>query len=224
MKFKIISFNHILRIFIFTIILISLIIFSKIDFLSVKDTLDVFLNITFPSLFPFILFIQICINTEILKSVNKIFKLIPKLFNLSSNTSTIIFLSYLSGFPASATLINTMFKKNDITQKDVQILTTFTNNCSPVFIIVTVGFALLNSLKIGIILLLSHFLSSIIIGIIYSKVYTYIIHENCENLKLKPKKSLSNNKKNDNLFDIITKSLNTAFKICLSMLRIYDFF
>ena len=224
MKFKIIHFKHILNLSIFFIILISLIIFAKIDFTSIKDTIDVYLSITFPSLFPFILFVQICLNTDIFTSLKKTFKFIPKIFNLSSNTSIIIILSYIAGFPSGATLTNKLYKENYITKKDVDILTTFTNNCSPIFIIVTIGLALLNSIKLGILLLISHFISSIIIGFIYSKIYTYIIHENSVNLKCKCKKYSNIDKKNLTLFDILSKSLNSSFKICLNMLRFHDIF
>ena len=224
MKFKTIYLKHILNLIIFLTILISLIIFAKIDFQSIKDTLDVYLSITFPSLFPFILFVQICLNTDIFTSLKKIFKFIPKLFNLSSNTSIILILSYISGFPSGAVLTNKLYKENLITKKDVDILISFTNNCSPIFIIVTVGFALLNSIQLGVLLLISHFVSSIVIGFVYSKIYTYIIHENSPNLKYKQKKHSVIDKKSTTFFDILSKSLNSSFKICLNMLRIYDFF
>ena len=224
MKFKIIHLKHILNLFIFLLILISLIIFAKIDFTSIKDTIDIYLSITFPSLFPFILFVQVCLNTNIFTSLKKIFSFIPKIFNLSSNTSIILILSYIAGFPSGATLTNNLYKENYITKKDIDILSTFTNNCSPMFIIITIGFALLNNIKLGILLFVSHFISSIIIGFVYSKFYTYIIHENSTNLKCKHKKDDNITKKSNTFFDILSKSLNSSFKICLNMLRIYDIF
>lgn len=224
MKILNIHFKHILNILTFTIILIILLFFSKIDFVSVQNTLTTFLNITFPSLFPFILFVQVCTNTDVFNSLKKILFFLPKIFGTTVNTSMIIFLSYLSGFPSAATMCSTMYEEGSITKKDVHILSYFTNNCSPIFIIVTVGIALLNSVELGILLFISHFLSSVIIGIIYSKIYTYIIHENYENLKCNYKKHDILTKKSHSFFDILSKSINSAFKIFIHMLRIYDIF
>ena len=119
---------------------------------------------------------------------------------------------------------NKLYCDNQITKKDVDILSVFTNNCSPIFIIITVGFALLNSIKIGLLLLVSHFISSLIIGFVYSKIYTYIIHENGPNLKCKHKKDILITQKNSTFFDIVSKSITSAFKICLNMLGFMLFF
>ncbi len=218
MKIVNIHLKKILSLSIFTLTLLSLIIFAKLDYTSITQTIDVFLSISFPSLFPFILFIQICLCTNVFDNISKIFGFIATIFGTSKNSSLIIILSYLAGFPNSATMINKMYEENEITKKDVDILTTFTNNCSPLFILVTIGIILLNNFMLGIILLVSHYVSSAIIGIIYSKLYTYIIHEKKSNLKSYVKKVAIYKEKSLTLFEILNKSLNTSFKIMLHML------
>lgn len=224
MKILTTRLKHVTNILTFTLLLFTLLISSKLDFISVKNTIDTFINITFPSLFPFILFVQVCNNTDVFYSLNKLLLFLPKIFKTTPNTAMIIFLSYLSGFPTSATMCNSMYEKGSITKKDAFILSTFTNNCSPIFIIVTVGIALLNNLHLGLLLFASHIISSIIIGFVFSKIYTYIIHENYVNLKYNSKKSVYFSKKNLTFFDILSKSLNSSFKVFISMFGFMLFF
>lgn len=94
---------------------------------------------------------------------------------------------------------------------DKQILMSFVNNASPVFVITTIGITMYNNISIGIILFLSHVISSIIIGLIYSRFCSYnIIHEN--NIKLN-----TLNKKNNKIqylsskFDILKQSIQNTY-------------
>jgi sporulation integral membrane protein YlbJ len=89
-----------------------------------------------------------------------------------------ILIGFLCGFPSGAKAVDTMLQNKQITKNDALILISFVNNCSPIFILTTVGIAMLSSIQIGFILLLSHFISSILIGIFYSRIQSYnIIHK-----------------------------------------------
>ena len=83
--YKTYTLKKLLNITCFFIILLMLIIFSKENFNSTKNSLNLFLNNVFPSLFPFILFTEIILNTNIIETIsNFLGKTITKIFKISN--------------------------------------------------------------------------------------------------------------------------------------------
>lgn len=163
---------------IFVSILSLLLTLGSVNFKSVKNTTELFLSNVFPSLFPFILFTEITLKTGIIFEISKYLSFIPRMFKLSSNCAMPILLGYLCGFPSGAKAVDTMLGNKQITRNDASILASFVNNSSPIFILTTVGISMMSNISIGIIFLIAHFSSSLIIGIVYSRIHYYnIIHE-----------------------------------------------
>lgn len=79
----------------------------------------------------------------------------------------------------------------------------FTNNANPAFILITVGLIMFENLKVGIILLISHILSSVILGIIFRP--KSIIQQDLKNEN-------SNCFKKQSLFNNIVASILDTFK------------
>lgn len=202
----------------FIFILILLITLGNINFKSVKNTTDIFLSSVFPSLFPFILFTEITLKTNIISEIANYLSFIPRLFKLSNNSAMPILIGFLCGFPSGAKAVDTMLQNKQITKNDALILISFVNNCSPIFILTTVGIAMLSSIQIGFILLLSHFISSILIGIFYSRIQSYnIIHKKNRILNRYMQNMSKINEKSNTFipnlskFEIIQKSILNSF-------------
>jgi sporulation integral membrane protein YlbJ len=200
------------------LILLLLITLGSINFNSVKSTTEIFLSNVFPSLFPFILFTEITLKTEIISEIAHYLSFIPKIFKLPSNCTMPILLGFLCGFPSGAKAVDTMLHNKQINRNEALILISFVNNCSPIFILTTVGIAMMNNITIGVILLIAHFSSSVLIGIFYSRLYSYnIIHEKNTFLNSYTQNMFKSNKKEDNLypnmtkFEIIQKSILNSF-------------
>lgn len=195
-----------------------LITLGSVNFKSVKNTTEIFLSSVFPSLFPFILFTEITLKTGIISEIANYLSFIPKIFKLSKNCSMPILLGFLCGFPSGAKAVDTMLSNKQITKSEALILISFVNNCSPIFILTTVGIAMMNNASIGVILLISHFSSSILIGIFYSRTHSYnIIHEKNDFLNRYSKNICKKSEKDDTLyvnmtkFEILQKSILNSF-------------
>lgn len=224
---KIYKFSYLIIFFFILLILLTL---SEINFISVKKTTDMFFNNVFPAFFPFILFTEITLKTGVISEISNFLSFIPKIFKLSKNCALPILLGFLCGFPSGAKAVDSMVENNKITKNEALILFSFINNCSPIFILTTVGIVMLNSINTGIILLLSHFLSSVFIGITYSRLKKYTnIHKNIihEKKQILNRYTLNNNKKSEkqqdlyrNLsnFEILQKSIVNTFVILLYIL------
>ncbi|MBR7042027.1 MAG: hypothetical protein IKI04_00855, partial [Bacilli bacterium] len=99
----------------------------------------------------------------------KITNIISKIFNISNNAVIIFILSLISGFPSNGIIINKAIDNNNITHEEGNHLLLFCNFANPLFILETVGTFYLKNTKYATIILISHILSNIIIGIIYRR-------------------------------------------------------
>lgn len=127
-------------------------------------------------------------------------------------------LGYLCGFPSGAKAIDTMLGNKQISKDEAYILASFINNSSPIFVLTTVGIAMMSNITVGLLLLIAHFSSSIIFGIIYSRIHSYnIIHYNNSFSNIFNKKSSKRGEKEDIIlpnmtkFEILQKSMLNTF-------------
>lgn len=76
----------------------------------------------------------------------------------------------ISGYPIGAKIVSD-FRENGLVSKDEgERLLCFTNNSGPLFILSSVGIALLGDTKTGLLLLFTHILSCITVGIILARI------------------------------------------------------
>lgn len=135
-------------------------------------------NIIIPSLFPFIACVLMivksgfCIKNKFLNSV------IYKLFGQNFDMFSAFFLSMLGGYPIGAKLINELYKQKTIDNESADIMLMYCVNAGPAFIISVVGVGGFCSKTIGIVLLVSHITSSVIVALFCNKKLKRINHQN----------------------------------------------
>ena len=119
---------------------------------------------------------------------------------------TILLLSIISGFPNNARNTRILYDKGLITLDEANHILIFSHFSNPAFVLTTVGIFFFNNNSIGIILLISHYLSNFILGILFRK---YFNHNDSNNL-------IYDNKINfGNVFvNAIKKSIDTILLIC----------
>ena len=158
---------------------------------------SIWFNTLVPSMFPMFILSDILISYNFTEYIpNSIIKFISKIFNISKNAVLIIFLSLVSGFPTNAITTLSAYEKKLISKKEAEHLLLFNHFANPLFVLETVGVFYLNNTKYGIIILASHILSNIIIGIIFKKRNTYTLDN-----------YISNNNKSQSFGNIITNSI-----------------
>lgn len=154
-------------IYVFPFLALILAIFAKETSHAARSALYLSLDVVIPSLFPF--FVLSRLTVPFLKNFKcpKFIKfLIEKIFRLPYYTIIIMVLGYLSGYPTGAKLARDMFDEGLIDNNQASKIIAVANNCSPLFLIGTIGAGLFKSIKIGFFLLLIHWLSGIIAGFI----------------------------------------------------------
>lgn len=128
----------------------------------------------FPTLFPMFVIsnLLICYNFplfmgELLKNITS------KYFSLPGSSSFILIISMISGFPSSSKYIRSLLQEGQISLEDANYLIKFTHFSNPLFIIGTIGSLLLQNEKLGLLVLISHYLGNFIIAIIFKRKSNY---------------------------------------------------
>ena len=152
----------------FLLFTICLIIFSKSNIQAVKNSLSIWVNNVIPSLFPFFIATELLNHTNIPYIIGNIFnKIMRPLFNVPGIGAYALFMGIISGYPIGAKIVTNLRNQNLCTKEEAERLITFTNNSGPLFILGTVGITLFYDTSIGLLLLLTHILASITVGIIF---------------------------------------------------------
>ena len=153
--------------FVSMISLIELVINKTIIFNTISYSLRLWVNSIIPSLFPFFVVSEILISYNITSYIPKSLKIIfKKLFNVNDSILTLFFLSIISGFPSSSKNIRYMYDNDLIDENIASHALIFTHFANPLFILGTVSVFFLHDERLGLIILISHYLPNVILGII----------------------------------------------------------
>lgn len=205
------------------LILFSILYFPKEAIDSVLFGINIWSYNVFPALFPFFIIADLLVNYGFIEFLSEIFKNLMIIFGLSGNCSFALLGSIVSGFPSGAKYTKQLLEEEKISVQEANHLIRFTHFSNPLFIMGTIGAVLLKNKKLGIIILLAHFLGNLIIGIIFRPKcnYTY------EKVSLKRaideahKKRINNNK---GFANIISDAIYNTINILILLLGIIIIF
>jgi len=194
----------IFSLFVFTILYNSLEIME-----SIRLSFSICINNLFPSLIPFMLLSNILINYNFVNDISDIFKsLMTRIFKVNKNCAFAFIMSIMSGTPSNGKYLKDLLNNNLISIKDCQSCLNFCHFTNPIFILGTIGYTFLNDKKLGLIILISHYLGSILIGI--AKIDKIDINHRCFNVKKEKKSFIS----------ILTTSINNTISTLLLIMGI----
>lgn len=153
------KYRNLILIILFLVLETYLLIDSKSVIESFNKTLNICLYTLLPTMFASIIFTSMLIELEFEKYIpKKLINFLSKLFNISKKEVVIFILSILSGYPNNSRMLSD--------NKNLNNLINFTSFINPIFLICTIGNIYLNNIKVSIIIMLCHYISSIVLGII----------------------------------------------------------
>jgi len=168
-----------IKIMILLFLSICLILFSSEIITSINFSLNVFKNNVFPSLFPFFVISNLLINYGLVEVLSKLLSpFMVNFFKTNPNTSFIFIMSMISGFPASAKYAKELLDKNLIDEKDANKIILFSHFSNPIFILTTLALTFLENKRIGFLILFSHYIGNIIIGLIFRNYNISLVTKN----------------------------------------------
>ncbi len=153
---------------IFVIFTILLVLFSSSNLVAAKNGLYLWANNIIPALFPFFIATELLSCTNVINILGRFFnKYMRPIFNVPGEGSYPLIMGIISGYPVGAKIVCDLRNKNILTKSEAERLLAFTNNSGPLFILGTIGIGLFKDTSTGIILLITHILASLTVGILF---------------------------------------------------------
>lgn len=155
--------KNIIIIYIFIILELLILFNSNIIIKSVNSSSLMFIKKIFPSLFPTMVIGNILIKSNVYLIIPKKIKaFLFKKFNFSNSTMELFIISLITGSPSSAMYINNYLNSGLINKKEAEALLCSTHFINPLFIVAGVGVGVFNNVKIGFVLFIMLFISTLI--------------------------------------------------------------
>lgn len=170
-------------IFTFIILLFSvcLIIFPKQSLHASVSGLHIWLEVVFPSLFPFFICAELFTRYGIAHLIGYIFEPIMRpLFNIPGIGSIALLIGMISGYPSGAKISTQLRKEQLLSRIEAERLLAFTNNASPLFIFGVIAIGFYQNERIGFIILIIHYVSNVFVGLcmrFYKRDKKYIVQK-----------------------------------------------
>lgn len=180
---------------VFLLFTISLVLFSNTNLLAAKSGLSLFANSVVPSLLPFFIATELLSNTNIIQIVGKLLnKFMRPIFNVPGEGAYAFLIGIISGYPVGAKIVTKLRNDGICSKSEGERMLALSNNSGPLFIIGTVGVSLFGSSQTGFLLLVTHILACITVGIILGLIERFkfnnedfknsleVRHKNTQNL------------------------------------------
>lgn len=159
--------KYLIEVFIILLISFMLLRFPETAGQGISDGIDICLGTLIPSLYPFMIVSSLIINLNITGIFEKLFsKATAFIFGLPGKCFSVILLSLIGGYPIGGKMTKELYEKGEISLSQSKRLLLFCVNPGPAFAISSVGFYMLGSKKIGVIIYTSLILTALIVGIL----------------------------------------------------------
>ncbi len=173
------------------------------------DGAKLFFNAVFPSLFPFLVIVNLIISFGGIEIYSRLLgTLLCRPLGLPKECSLVLLVSVFCGYPLGARYAAELYEQNLIDHQTLERLLNIATNGSPLFIIGSVGTAMLGHPSLGYILIISNILSCIIMGLLLPGRYKW------KNYKTTNKKVST---QSINLGIALKNALEDAVKTCISI-------
>ncbi len=154
----------------FVLIAICFVIFSRSNLTAATKGLTLWATAVVPSLFPFFVITNVLSQTKVVSFVGKLLdKLMRPLFNVPGIGGFAFVMGLISGYPVGAKVVSDFREQGLVTKDEGERMLAFTNNSGPLFIISSVGISLFGDTTTGLLLLCTHILACVTVGILLGK-------------------------------------------------------
>lgn len=151
-------------------LILLLLCFPTICLQAAQDGLLLWFNKVLPSLLPFMIIINILVPLDGLRHfIIWCAPLSKKLWHLPGESFFAFLLGLIAGYPMGAKIVKSLYESHQLSKKDAERTLCFCNNCGPLFIIGTMGTAMLSQTHLGYFLYLIHLLSAFIMSLLVTR-------------------------------------------------------
>lgn len=214
MRFIVISIKKYFFTVVFVLFTLSLILFSASNLEAAQNGLKLWATSVLPTLFPFFIATELLCKTNFIQILGKFLnKFMKPVFNVPGESAIAMIMGIISGYPVGAKVVCNLYDNKICSKSEAERLIAFTNNSGPIFILGSVGVSLLGNVEIGKTLLLTHILSSLLVGLIFRFWKRNQIDLTFRNYHSESKELIRVSNLGEILGDAIKKSISTILSI-----------
>lgn len=159
--------------FIIILLMLLLLLFPNLCLQSAQNGLLLWFNKVLPSLLPFMIFINILVPLDGLRKLIAFSSpLSKKLWHLPGYSFFAFIMGLIAGYPMGAKIVKNLYMDRKLTKEEAELTLCFSNNCGPLFIVGTIGTAMLSCTSIGYFLFFIHLLSALAMSILTTRNHT----------------------------------------------------
>jgi sporulation integral membrane protein YlbJ len=134
-------------------------------YIGAVNGLKAWWNIVFPSLLPFFIASELLINLGVVHFMGVLLEPVMRpLFNVPGTGSFVMAIGYTSGYPVGAMITARLRLQRLCTRIEGERLLVFTNNSSPLFMLVAVAAGMFHNPSLGPLIVFSHYLANLTLG------------------------------------------------------------
>lgn len=149
------------------VFVVSMVVYPGIVFDGAVLGLKTWWNIVFPSLLPFFIASELLMSFGFVHFMGELLDPVMRpLFNVPGSGSFVMAVGFTSGYPIGSMVTAKLRAEGLCTRVEAERLMSFTNNSSPLFMLVAVSVGMFNNPGLGILIAGAHYLSNITLGII----------------------------------------------------------
>jgi len=153
--------------FLAVILALTMVLYPEATFKGANYGFKIWATVLIPALLPFFIIADILVELGFVNFFGILLEpLMRPIFKQPGAAGFVLAMGFTSGFPMGAVLTNTLYEKDLCTKEEASRLIAFTNNSSPLFLLVAVPIGMFNNPKLGILLAVTHYGANIILGIL----------------------------------------------------------
>lgn len=174
--------NSVLITLFILLLMILLLCYPGICINAAKKGLLLWFNKVLPSLLPFMILVNMIVPLGGLNTyINQLTPLTQRMWKLPGESLLAFIIGLIAGYPMGAKVIKALYDENKLTVQEAQQTLLFSNNCGPLFIIGTVGTAMLGQTQLGVFLFLIHLLTACLMSLLLTRSLS---NPTCPNSKI----------------------------------------
>lgn len=145
-----------------------MVVYPKTVFEGAVLGLETWWTIVFPSLLPFFIISELLMALGIVHALGVLLEPVMRpVFRLPGAASFGLAVGYSSGYPIGSSIAARLRADGLCTRSEAEHLVSFTNNSSPLFILVALSVGMLHNPALGPFILLVHYMGNLIVGICF---------------------------------------------------------
>ena len=145
--------------------------FPRVTQSGVSAGLDLFLGSVLPTLFPFFILANFLGLTAVPDRIGRLFEpLFQRLFRVGGQGAYVAMVSLFSGYPMAAKLVGEACRSGILSPLGGKKILSFSSVCGPLFMVGTVGTAMLGNPLYGLLISAGHYAGAICNGVLFSRV------------------------------------------------------